>query len=110
MKVENFLKNLKKEDIDLTNKLDNLSGNEISEELKEKISENSLLYKRVEDEVLKIAPFYKEAIEEETEKLMEMNIISENDYSSGLYNCDAIYVSAIIRSIGIDASSLRLCL
>lgn len=99
---ETFAKNLNREEIDLIDKLGNMTDNEISDELAEYIANSPNLMEKIESIIKKEIYKYKDFIEEETEKLWEDEIIDdEYDYSGGLYNCDELYVIAILKAIGI---------
>lgn len=97
-----FVENITREEVDLIDKLNNMCDCEITDELAEIINSNNELYVKIEDFVIKHVVEYEDFIISETEKLYAQELIHEkDDYASGLYNCDEIYVRAILVSIGI---------
>jgi hypothetical protein len=96
-----FVANITKDDVDLYNKLDNMVGSEITSELADFVISTPDVYERVERCVMLWADEYEDFIVSETEKLYEQELIeSEDDYASGLYNCDAVYMRAILYTLG----------
>lgn len=98
--IKDFLLNLSDEDIDIKNKLDNMCGSEIDDELYETLTENKDMLHQLCDNVRylvqedfdDVADF----VLEETRSLYEEGLIdSEDDYSAGLYNMDGLYSLAI---------------
>lgn len=99
---ENFVNNITRDDVDLINKLDNMCGCEINSELYEFIRNDSELCTKIEDFVIKHVVEYEGFIIDETESLYEQEfIVRLDDYSGGLYNCDEIYMRAILNAIGV---------
>lgn len=99
---EEFVRNITRDDVDLIDKLDNMCGNEITCELAKFINKNKELYSKIEDFVIEHVAEYEEFIVIETEGLYEQELIDEeDDYVSGLYNCDEIYIRAILNVLGI---------
>ena len=97
-----FVENITREDVDLIDKLSNMCDNEITENLMNFIHKNPELYSQIEDFVIEHVAEYEEFITIETEGLyVEELIDAEDDYSSGLYNCDEIYIRAILKTLGI---------
>lgn len=101
-KFELWCKNLSSDDIDLVDKLSNMCENEISEELFELIDKNEQkYYPRIEEYIKKNINRYVDFIITETYALYNQELIDSNDdWSSGLYNCDEIYVRAIANALG----------
>lgn len=99
---EAWAKNLTSDDIDVIDKLENMCENEINEELVELINKNKFkYYPRIEQYVKEHVNQYKSFIVDETCSLFEDEIIdSMEDWSSGLYNCDEIYVRAVADALG----------
>lgn len=108
MSVENennfkkWCKTLSSDDIDLVDKLSNMCNNEINEELFVLIDENeSKYYPRIEKYIKEYIMDYKDFIITETQSLYNQQLIDSNeDWTSGLYNCDEIYVRAIADALG----------
>lgn len=102
-KFEKWCNNLSSDEIDLVDKLCNMYESEISEELIELINDNKeKYYPRIEQFIRENIKDYADFIKSETTKLWEEKLINDKfDYSSGLYNCDEIYVRAIIYALGI---------
>ncbi len=99
---QDFVQAITKDDVDLIDKLDNMSGSEITGELAKFINNNNELYSKIEDFVIEHLAEYEDFIVSETEDLYEQELINEpDDYASGLYNCDEIYVRAILNAIGV---------
>ena len=97
-----FVTNITKEDVDLINKLDNMCDSEITGNLMNFIRKNPDLYSKIEDFVIEHVAEYEEFIVIETEGLYDEELIDEaDDYASGLYNCDEIYIRAILKVLGI---------
>lgn len=113
--VKTFIKNLDSNDIDLVDKLDNLSGSgDISEDVCELAEEHmkdienhikAILQNQTDEPEL--TERYIQFIEEETSDLYEQGLINEaDDYTGGLYNCDGLYLRAISQVLRIDRSEL----
>ena len=99
---QEFVENITREDVDLIDKLSNMCDCEITEDLMNFIHKNPDLYSKIEDFVIEHVNEYEEFITIETEGLYEQELIEdEDDYSSGLYNCDEIYIRAILNTLGI---------
>lgn len=101
-KFDKWIKQLSSDDIDLLNKLSNMCENEITEEMVELINNNKdKYYPRIELYIKKHVVEYRDFIKSETSKLWMENLIDDIcDYSSGLYNCDELYVRAIADALG----------
>ena len=95
-------------DIDLVDKLDNMCDSEISEEIFEKCMEEKA-FKKIEEKIWELmndedsefskAEFYEDLFdgdESEDEHYM---------WSSCLYNCDLLYMTAIAYVLGLDIPS-----
>ena len=98
--VKSFLLNLTDEDIDLIDKLDNMDGSEIfNDVLLNILSTNEDIQKQILRCVRIVVENgiddYCSFIKNETDELYEQGLIEKDDYSAGLYNCDEIYVQAI---------------
>lgn len=94
--VIEFLNNLTDEQIDLEEKIDNLYGCEMNNDLMYDILiENNDIKKEINNIIRKNASSFAGFIEKETQSLLSQKLISEMDYTSGLYNCDELYVNAI---------------
>lgn len=103
-KLNNFMKNLSDDDIDLYNKLGNMYGSEINNDILYNILRSD---KALQDEICKIIKEivyeYKDDIYIETQHLYNIECIDDKyDFSSGLYNCDCIYVRAIYKALSLD--------
>ena len=60
-----------------------------------------IYYPRIEIYIKEHLAHYKDFIVNETKSLHNQELIdSEENYSSGLYNCDEIYVRAIADALG----------
>ena len=116
--IEEFIKNLSKEDIDLIDKLDNLNGHaQISDTVCRLASEERTfdIIEHYIDEILSDdigeSSLPQESIDfiiEETQRLYEEGLINEpDDFSSGLYNCDEIYLYAIADALDLDMDELE---
>ena len=92
-------------DIDLVDKLDNMCGSEVSEEIFEKCMEKDTL-KKIEEKVWELindensefskAEFYEDLFDgDETEDAHYV-------WSSCLYNCDLLYMTAIAHVLGLE--------
>ena len=57
--------------------------------------ENNDIKKEINNIIRKNASSFAGFIEKETQSLLSQKLISEMDYTSGLYNCDELYVNAI---------------
>ena len=116
--IEEFIKNLTSDDIDLIDKLDNLYGHgQISETVYDLASEERTfdIIEHYIDEILsddigdpELAEEYIEFIIEETENLYEQGFIDEaDDFTGGLYNCDSLYLYAIADALDLDMDMLE---
>ena len=103
-KLNNFMKNLSDDDIDLYNKLDNMYGSEINNDILFNIlTSNKLLQDEICKIIKEIVYDYKDDIYIETQHLYDIEIIDDKyDFSSGLYNCDCIYTRAINKALSLD--------
>lgn len=114
--IKEFINNLDNLDIDLIDKLDNLYGHgQISETVYNLASkkDNSEAIEDYVREILQdqigdsaLATEYIEFIVEETENLYEQDLSDKDDFSSGLYNCDSLYLYAIADVLDIDIYNL----
>ena len=107
-KLNNFMKNLSDDDIDLYNKLNNMYGSEINNDI---LFDILISNKTLQDEICKIIKEivydYKNDIYIETQHLYDIEIIDDKyDFSSGLYNCDCIYTRAINKALSLDYDEL----
>lgn len=98
--IDIFFEDLIFTDIDLCDKLSNMSENEITEELAEYIMNDYDLQTKIEENVTELAPRFKDFIVDEAESLFAQDLTENLDYTSGLYNCDELYVLAIMKAIG----------
>ena len=116
--IEEFIENLSKEDIDLTDKLDNLYGHgQISETVYICASRTrtfDIIESYIEEILIddigdtELAEKYINFIVEETENLYEQELIlNADDFASGLYNCDEIYLYAIADALDLDMYMLE---
>lgn len=102
MNIDDFIYNLTEADVDLVNKLDNLVGHcQINDE-DFKLASNEGNFKEICEFVIevlqngdKVSEGYIDFIVDETRYLYEAGFCEENDFSSGLYNCDGLYLYAI---------------
>ena len=111
--IKEFIENLSNEDIDLIDKLINLhDGWQISESVY-KLASEKRTFEIIEDYIKEIliddigdtelAEKYINFIVEETQRLYEGEITpNADDFSSGLYNCDDIYLYAIADALDLD--------
>ena len=117
-KIEKFIENLRKEDIDLVDKLDNLYGHgQISETVYIRANRKDnfdpienfvkeILQGNIWD--LKLAEKYINFIVEETQRLYEEELIDDAaDFTAGLYNCDEIYLYAIADALYLKMDELE---
>ena len=107
-RLNNFMKNLSDDDIDLYNKLDNMYGSEINNDILYNILRSD---KALQDEICKIIKEivydYKDDIYIETQHLYDIEIIDDKyDFSSGLYNYDCLYTRAINKALSLDYDEL----
>lgn len=103
MNIKEWINNITSEDIDLIDKLENMCNNEINEELFDLIDSNTnKYYPRIEKYIKEHIGYYVDFIVTETQSLYNQDLINHHeDWSSGLYNCDQIYVRAISYALGI---------
>lgn len=103
-KLNNFMKNLSDDDIDLYNKLNNMYGSEINNDiLFDILISNKVLQNEICKIIKEIVYEYKDDIYIETQHLYDIECIDDKyDFSSGLYNCDCIYVRAINKALSLD--------
>ena len=116
--IKDFIKNLSKEDIDLTDKLDNLYGHgQISETVYIRAS-RTRTFENIENYIeeiliddigdMKLAGEYINFIVEETQRLYEEKLIlNADDFTAGLYNCDELYLYAIADALDLDMDMLE---
>ena len=103
-KLNNFIDNLSYDDIDLYNKLNNMYGSEINNDiLFDILISNKALQDRICKIIKEIVYDYKDDIYIETQHLYDIECIDDKyDFSSGLYNCDCIYTRAINKALSLD--------
>lgn len=115
--IKDFIDNLGSYDIDLIDKLDNLCGHgQISETVYYSASKKDN-FESIEDYIREIlqdqvgdsalAKEYIAFIIEETESLYGQGLSEKDDFTSGLYNCDDIYLYAIADVLDLDISDLE---
>lgn len=114
--IEEFIDNLTSEDVDLYDKLDNLCGHAQITDTIYKMASVQAYFELIEDNVIEMLQDsmtcprrdkYIAFIKEETQSLFEQNLINEeDDFTSGLYNCDSLYLYAISRALDIDMEDL----
>lgn len=115
--IKDFIADLSNDDIDLFDKLDNLCGHgQISDtvydlalqEYNFPIIEHyvkELLHKNMGNE--KMVDDWISFIKEETKYLYDQELIYDiDDYTSGLYNCDDLYLYAIAEALELDLDEL----
>lgn len=115
--IKDFIADLTNDDIDLFDKLDNLCGHgQISDtvydlalqEYNFPIIEHyikELLHKNMGNE--KMVDDWIGFIKEETKYLYDQELIYDiDDYTSGLYNCDDVYLYAIAETLELDIDEL----
>ena len=116
--IEEFIKNLSKEDIGLADKLDNLYGHgQISETVYIRASRTrtfDIIESYIEEILIddigdtRLTEEYVNFIIEESQRLYEEGLIlNADDFSSGLYNCDGIYLYAIADALDLDMYMLE---
>ena len=114
MTIKNFIKNLTNDDIDLIDKLDNLSG-QISDYVYELMQDEDN-FENVNEYIKEI--LWGEAYEhrtkefidfiiDETNELYAEDMCAKNDFSAGLYNCDELYLLAIADVLDCDYDDLK---
>lgn len=116
--IEDFIENLTNDDIDLIDKLENLSeAGQISETVYD-LCQNKETFEIIESYVREIlqddigdtelAEEYIDFIVGETESLYKEELIDKaDDFSSGLYNCDEIYLYAIADALDLSMYELE---
>lgn len=106
--VSKFLLKLSDEDIDLENKLDNMEGCEICNRVLYKfLTSDSEIQELIRARLKWKAKLFTDTIAEfvldETEKLFSDGVISsDDDYASGFYNMDKLYVTAIKEVLNLE--------
>lgn len=104
MKINEFIENMRLDDVDLADKLENLyEAVQISNYVYKTLSNDSEEFCDVENRIINILNSGDEDVEEyidfivsETESLYEQELIEEDDdWTAGLYNCDDLYLEAI---------------
>ena len=116
--IEEFIENLSNEDIDLIDKLDNLCGHGQISDTVYRLANEERIFEIIESYVREIliddigdtelAEEYIDFIVEETQKLYEEELIpNKDDFSSGLYNCDDIYLYSIADALDLDMDDLE---
>lgn len=103
-KLNNFIDNLSDDDIDLYNKLNNMYGSEINNDILFNIlMSDKVLQDEICEIIKKIVYEYKDDIYIETQHLYNIECIDDKyDFSSGLYYCDCIYTRAINKALSLD--------
>ena len=113
-----FINDLSSNDIDLYNKLDNLCGHGQISDTVYKLCQDEETFDIIEHYVREIlqddigdtelAEEYINFIIEETESLYEQELINEaDDFASGLYNCDDLFLYAIADALDIYMNDLE---
>lgn len=96
---------IKREDIDLSNKLSNMVDSEISEEIYDKCNETNT-FSQIEEKVWELLSDTSSKFS--TTSLYdglagEYESVDEHDYwSACLYNCDLLYMTAIAMVLGLE--------
>lgn len=103
--LNEFIENISVEDIDYIDKMDNLcGGGQISGELYEVLANNKELESKIVQFVIDNVYAYKQTLEENMEdfaKWYDEDELENYDYADALYNCDEIFLKAIIYAVGI---------
>ena len=113
-----FINDLSSNDIDLVDKLDNLHGHGQISDTVYKLCQDEETFDIIEHYVREIlqddigdtelAKEYINFIIEETENLYEQELINEpDDFASGLYNCDDLFLYAIADALDIYMNDLE---
>ena len=112
--TKEFIDNLTNDDIDLIDKLDNLSE-QISEYAYELMKEkenfenaNEYIKEILQGEACEwLTEKYINFIEEETNDLYEGGFCEKDDFSAGLYNCDELYLIVIADVLDCNVDDLE---
>jgi len=115
--IKEFIENLNNENIDLIDKLENLSESAQISEAVYNLCQEKDNFESVEDYIREIlqgqvgnsefTDEYIDFIVEETENLYEQGLIDESDdFTGGLYNCDDLYLYAIADVLNMDIDEL----
>jgi len=115
--IQEFIENLNNENIDLIDKLENLSASAQISEVVCNLCQEKDNFESVEDYIREIlqgqvgnselTDEYIDFIVEETENLYEQGLIDESDdFTGGLYNCDDLYLYAIADVLNRDIDEL----
>lgn len=108
MTLASFLKNLTDEQIDLQNKINNLSESGELDMLFEgtTYSESDLMDDEavfwINKYIKEYVKDFKDFIREETEMVFNSGCCKKNDWTAGLYNCDKLYMDAIANTLDIN--------
>ena len=110
MKIEEYLKSITPEDIKIIDKLDNMYDNELMNKRFYcwLISEKEKAFSFIENNIQKNAEYFMSFIYKETIRLYNEGVVDRADeWSAGLYNCDQLYIKAILcfcKEYGYDYS------
>ena len=103
--LDEFINNISAEDIDYLDKMDNLCvGLQISGELYEVLVNNKKLESKIIQFVIDNVYAYEQTLRENMDdfaKWYEEDELENYDYRDALYNCDEIFLQAIIYAVGI---------
>lgn len=90
-----YLQHLTDYNIDIVNKLDNMSGSEINDNLYEKLSHNNTYLYEINMFIKENAYLYIDDILINIQQLPEYSNNTNELFSGGLYNCDKLYCDAM---------------
>ena len=103
--LDEFINNISEEDIDYLDKMDNLCGHcQISAELYDVLANNKELESKIVQYVIDNIYAYQQELEDNMEdfaKWFDKDELKKYDYRDALYNCDEIFLQAIIYAVGI---------
>ena len=103
--LDEFINNISAEDIDYLDKMDNLcGGSQISGELYEVLANNKELESKIIQFVIDNVYAYEQTLRENMDdfaKWYDEDELENYDYRDALYNCDEIFLQAIIYAVGI---------
>lgn len=114
--IKEFIKNLTDNDIDLIDKLDNLSGhgqisdyaNKLMQEKENFESANEYIKEILHGESHEdLTKEYINFIVKETNNLYEQELCEKDDFTAGLYNCDDLYLLVIADVLDCDFYDLE---
>jgi hypothetical protein len=114
MRINDFINNLTNNDIDLIDKLDNLSSQiseyayELMEEEENFENANEYIKEILRGEAMEdLTEEYIDFIVEETNNLYEEGLCEKDEFSAGLYNCDELYLLVIADVLDCDVDDLE---